>query len=143
MPQLLLTFVLIGIGWFLLIRPQQARLREQKALVASLAVGDSVITAGGIHGTLTAVDSETVRIDVAPGVELTLARAAVSRRLGGALDASGAADSGGAQNDDLAPSDLGIDDDDGGDDRSPGRSGDDAEDNMDHTDDGPTTGGPA
>ncbi len=81
MPQLLVTFVLIGIGWFLLIRPQQKRMRAQRDLVAALQVGDRVITAGGIHGTITAVDDETVALEVAAGVVLTLARPAISRRL--------------------------------------------------------------
>ena len=50
-------------------------------MVAALEVGDRVVTAGGIHATITAVAPETVRIEVAPGVELTLARAAVGRRI--------------------------------------------------------------
>jgi preprotein translocase subunit YajC len=85
-PQLLLTILLIAIGWFLLIRPQQARVRDQRAMVAALAEGDLVITAGGIHGRITALATETVQLAVAPHVEVTLARAAVVRR----LDAAGA-----------------------------------------------------
>lgn len=81
MPQLLLTILLIAIGWALIIRPQQARVRDQRAMVAALREGDRVITAGGIHGRITALAAETVGIEVAPGVEVTLARAAVVRRL--------------------------------------------------------------
>ncbi len=81
MPQLLLNLMLIGIGWFLLIRPQQQRVRQQRELVASVEVGDRVITAGGIHGTLLTVDEETVRLEVAPGTVLTLARAAMAHRV--------------------------------------------------------------
>lgn len=81
MPQLLLTILLIAIGWALIIRPQQARVRDQRAMVAALQEGDRVITAGGIHGRITALATETVGIEVAPGVEVTLARAAVVRRL--------------------------------------------------------------
>ena len=81
MPTLLLTFLLIGIGWFLLIRPQQERARAQRALVAELAVGDRIISAGGIHGTVTAVAADSIELEVAPGVTLTLARAAVARRI--------------------------------------------------------------
>ena len=47
----------------------------------SLAVGDEVVTAGGIFGTLTQVHDETVVLTVAPGVELTMARPAIHRRL--------------------------------------------------------------
>lgn len=81
MPTLLLTFLLIGVGWFLLIRPQQERAKAQRALVDALAVGDRVISAGGIHGTITAVADETIELEVAPGVVLTLARPAVARRV--------------------------------------------------------------
>lgn len=81
MPQLLLTVLLIAIGWFFLIRPQQARVREQRAMVADLRVGDRVISAGGIHGVVTSVADTTVGLEVAPEVVLTLARAAVVRRL--------------------------------------------------------------
>ena len=80
-PQLLLTILLIAIGWFLLIRPQQARVRDQRAMVATLQEGDRVITAGGIHGRITGLATETVAVEVAPGVQLTLARAAIVRRV--------------------------------------------------------------
>jgi preprotein translocase subunit YajC len=79
--QLLITVVLIAIGWFLLIRPQQVRIREQRAMVATLEVGDRVVTAGGIHGTVRSVADETVAVEVTAGVELTVARAAIVRRL--------------------------------------------------------------
>lgn len=79
MPALLLTFVFIAIGWFLIIRPQQQRMREQRELVDSLAPGDRVITAGGIHGELVSVDEETVELRVADGIVLTLARPAIAR----------------------------------------------------------------
>ena len=48
-------------------------------MVEALAPGDQVITAGGIHGVLTEVAPETVRIEVAPEVVLTLARPAIAR----------------------------------------------------------------
>lgn len=76
---LILTLVLVAIGWFVLIRPQQERIREQRRLVADLTVGDDVVTAGGIYGTLTRVEEDTVRLQVAEGVELTLARPAIGR----------------------------------------------------------------
>ena len=65
-PQLLLTILLIAIGWFLLIRPQQARVRDQRAMVATLQEGDRVITAGGIHGRITGLATETVEVEVSP-----------------------------------------------------------------------------
>lgn len=87
MPALLLTLLLVGIGWFLILRPQQQRLKDQRALVEALAPGDQVITAGGIHGVLTEVAAETVRIQVAPQVVLTLARPAIARLVDADADA--------------------------------------------------------
>lgn len=81
MAPLLLAIFFIVIGYFIILRPQQERLRAQRQIVESLAVGDKVITAGGIHATITEVAEETVRIAVAPDVELTLARPAIARRL--------------------------------------------------------------
>lgn len=81
MAPFLLTILLIAIGWYFIVRPQQVRLREQREMVMSLKVGDRVITAGGFHGTLVEVHEETVVIRLAAGVEATLARPAISRRL--------------------------------------------------------------
>jgi preprotein translocase subunit YajC len=67
--------------WFLVLRPQQARLRAQRDLVASLETGDRVVTAGGIIGTLTVVGETEVTLVTGPGVELQVVRGAVSRRL--------------------------------------------------------------
>ncbi|NLD76403.1 MAG: preprotein translocase subunit YajC [Acidimicrobiales bacterium] len=110
MPQLILTILLIALGWFLLIRPQQARVRAQRAMVETLEVGDQVITAGGIHGRITALSSETVQLLVAPGTELKVARAAIMRRLeiedtDGVAD--GTEDDVRSENDDVAPGDAG------------------------------------
>lgn len=76
---LILTIPFLIAFYFLLIRPQQQRVREHEELVAALTVGDRVVTAGGIHGVLVAVTNLTVEIEVAPGTVLTLARPAISR----------------------------------------------------------------
>jgi len=71
----LLPLVLIfGVFYFLLIRPQNKRQKEHKELVASIAVGDEIVTAGGVLGTVTNVKDQFVRVQVADGVELKLQR---------------------------------------------------------------------
>jgi len=67
--------------WFLLVRPQQRRLRAQQEMVRSLQVGDDVITSAGIYGTIVDLDDETASLEVADGVEIRIARMAVGRRL--------------------------------------------------------------
>jgi preprotein translocase subunit YajC len=75
---LLLTFLLM---WALLIRPQQRRMRQHQSVVASLRPGDEIVTAGGIYGIVTEVDSEAMMVEVAPGIELRVLRQAVSQRV--------------------------------------------------------------
>jgi preprotein translocase subunit YajC len=66
----------------LLMRQQQRRLRQHQALVASLEVGDEVITTSGIYGTITSIDGGIAMLEVAPGVSLRVATRAVAGVLG-------------------------------------------------------------
>ena len=67
--------------WFFTIRPQQQRVRNQRALVSSLQVGDEVVTIGGLIGRITVLQDQEVRLDVGGGVEVRMARNAVQGRL--------------------------------------------------------------
>jgi preprotein translocase subunit YajC len=82
MGPLLALFVTFGLMWVLLILPQQRRVRAQQAVVASLRVGDEVITAAGIYGVIVSDDEEVLGIEVAPGVVLRVLRGAISQRVG-------------------------------------------------------------
>lgn len=62
--------IMFGIFYFLLIRPQQKKAKEHKALLEALKKGDNVITAGGMHGKITAVDDAVVTIEVANNVNI-------------------------------------------------------------------------
>jgi preprotein translocase subunit YajC len=79
MEQLLFPALLFLAMWFLLIRPQQARVRRQRQLTASLAVGDEVLTAGGIIGVIRVLTDEEARVEVGPGVEVRVLRGAISQ----------------------------------------------------------------
>ena len=81
--ELLFPLLFLALMWFVLIRPQQQRVRRQQALVASLAVGDEVITAGGIVGRIVALDADEAHIEVAPGVVMRFLRLAVNARVDG------------------------------------------------------------
>lgn len=82
MGPLLALLITFGLMWVLLILPQQRRMKAHQAVVASLQVGDEVLTAGGVYGTITSVDDETLAVEVAPGVVLRVLRSAVSSRIG-------------------------------------------------------------
>lgn len=78
----LLPFIIVlGAMYLLLIRPQQKRAKAQRELVASLGVGDRVVTVGGIHGSIQSLDDDTIRLEVSPGTSITMARSSVGRRL--------------------------------------------------------------
>jgi preprotein translocase subunit YajC len=71
----LLPLVLIFVVfYFLLIRPQNKKQKEHKAMVSNIAVGDEVVTAGGVLGKVAEVSEQFLRIEVADGVELKVQR---------------------------------------------------------------------
>jgi preprotein translocase subunit YajC len=79
--QLVLTLALmVGIFYFLLIRPQQRRARQQRDLVQSLDVGDEVVTIGGIHGVIVDIDEDEVALDVGGGTRIRFVKQAVARK---------------------------------------------------------------
>jgi preprotein translocase subunit YajC len=78
----LLLFILIPLAlYFLMIRPQQRRVKEAQSMQNSLAPGAEVMTSSGIYGTVAEVDTEegTVSLEVSPDIYITFARGAVSR----------------------------------------------------------------
>ena len=81
MEPLLALFLTFALMWVLLIRPQQRRMRQHQEIVSSLRPGDEIITAGGVYGTIQAIDDESMTLEVAPDVVIRVLRAAVSQRL--------------------------------------------------------------
>ena len=72
---LVLIFVVF---YFLLIRPQQRRQLDRNSLLQSLQTGDHVVTIGGMHGSITAIDASTVRLRIAGETEVTFERSAIN-----------------------------------------------------------------
>ena len=72
-------FVLIF--YFLLIRPQSKRRKEHAALVAGLSKGDEVITAGGLVGSVTKVEDDFVKVQLASKLEVRMQKSAVNATL--------------------------------------------------------------
>lgn len=73
--------LMVAIFYFLLIRPQQRRVRGQRELMASLDVGDEVVTIGGMFGRIVRMDDESVTLDVGSGSELRFVKNAIARKL--------------------------------------------------------------
>ena len=75
---LIAMFVLL---YFLLLRPQMKRAKEQKQMIAALQKGDEVITAGGTLGRVTKVSDNYISLEIANNVEITVQRSAVQTLL--------------------------------------------------------------
>ncbi len=71
---IILMFVLL---YFLMIRPQMKRAKEQKQMIESLQKGDEVITSGGVLGRITRLGDAYVSLEIAPETEISVQRAAV------------------------------------------------------------------
>jgi preprotein translocase subunit YajC len=70
--------VILVLMWFLLIRPQRRRQVESQHLLDSLTVGKEVVTAGGLYGTITALEDDEARLRIADGVEVRMAKRAIA-----------------------------------------------------------------
>jgi preprotein translocase subunit YajC len=70
--------VLLVVMWFLLIRPQRRRQVESQRLLQSLEVGKEIVTAGGLYGTITALEDDEARVRIADGVEVRIAKRAIA-----------------------------------------------------------------
>jgi preprotein translocase subunit YajC len=75
---LIFLAAIIAVMWFLLIRPQRQRQAAHRALIAELAPDDEVVTAGGMFGTVRSIADDHVRLEIAPGTEVRIAKEAVT-----------------------------------------------------------------
>ncbi|MDO8705022.1 MAG: preprotein translocase subunit YajC [Sulfuricaulis sp.] len=74
---LIMLGVLFAAFYFILIRPQAKRAKDQKAMIAALAKGDEVVTAGGMLGRIANLGEAYVALDIAEGVEIKVQRQAI------------------------------------------------------------------
>ena len=76
---LLPLVAIVALFWFMVIRPQQRRQKEVAALQQSIQVGQRVMMSSGIFGTVTSLVDDRARIEIAPGTEIEIARAAIPK----------------------------------------------------------------
>jgi preprotein translocase subunit YajC len=69
--------VIFVIFYFLLIRPQQKKQKELKAMLDNLAYGDTVVTTGGIHGRITGLSDSVITLEIADKVRIKVSRSAI------------------------------------------------------------------
>lgn len=79
-PDLIMLALIFGIMYFLLIRPQQKKLKEHAALLAALRRGDQIITQGGVIGKIVKVkdDSNEVEVEIAKGVNVRVIKSTIT-----------------------------------------------------------------
>ena len=81
MGMLLFPIILIGVMYFLMIRPQMKRAKEHKGMLDKLSKGDEDITSGGIAGVITDIGENFITVEVADNVRLRVQKAAVGNVL--------------------------------------------------------------
>jgi len=70
--------LMVVIFYFLLIRPQQTRMKQHKAMIEAVKKGDIVVTGGGKIGRVTKVDGEEVEVEIAPNVRVRVVKSTLS-----------------------------------------------------------------
>ncbi len=80
---LIMMVAIFAIFYFLLIRPQQKKMKEHKKMVEELKKGDRIITGGGIYGTVEGINPNTVTVKIAEGTKVKITRGSVAAVLKG------------------------------------------------------------
>jgi preprotein translocase subunit YajC len=75
--QLMPVVLVVAIFYFILLLPMKRRQQKVQAFLAALKVGDRVVTSGGLYGTITKVDDQTLQLQIADKVRVEISRNAV------------------------------------------------------------------
>jgi preprotein translocase subunit YajC len=78
LAQLIVIVAMFVLLWLLFIRPQRQRAQAQQQLVSGIEVGDEILTAGGIYGTVLELRDDELVLEIAPGTRVRAARRAVA-----------------------------------------------------------------
>lgn len=78
---LIFLILLMGIFYFMLIRPQKRRVHQHQQLLESIGIGDEVVTIGGLHGTVRSIGDDEVELEVSDAIILRFVKSAIARRV--------------------------------------------------------------
>jgi preprotein translocase subunit YajC len=80
-PTLIFIALLLGVFYFLLVRPQKRRMRTHQDLVSTLNPGDEIVTIGGIVGYIKAIDDDAVHLEITDGCVIRVVKQAIARKV--------------------------------------------------------------
>jgi preprotein translocase subunit YajC len=83
---LIFLVLLVGIFYFMLIRPQKRRVDQHRTLIESLGLGDEIVTIGGIFGTIKNIHDEDIELEIASGTVIRIVKTAVARQVAEDVD---------------------------------------------------------
>ena len=75
---LLPIILMLGIMWFLMIRPQQKKQKEHREMLNNLKKGDMIVTSGGLHGRITGIAENVLTVEIADKVRVKVGRGYVA-----------------------------------------------------------------
>ena len=71
--------LIFAVFYFLLIRPQQKKMKDQRSMVAALSKGDKIVTAGGLMGTIAKIEDERIAsVEIAENVKVKVVRSTIT-----------------------------------------------------------------
>jgi len=76
--QFIVILAMLALLWVLLVRPRQRQMRVQQQQLGALEVGDEIVTAGGLYGTVRRIDDDEVRVEIAPELQVRIAKRAIA-----------------------------------------------------------------
>jgi len=82
MGAMLFPIAIVVIFYFLLIRPQQKKAKEHRAMIDALKKGDKIVSSGGLHGVITGISDDAITMEIAPKVRVKISRGSVGGKIG-------------------------------------------------------------
>jgi len=87
MGMLVPMLLILGIFYFMMIRPQQRKEKERRKMIEELRAGAKILFAGGLMGTIQEATEKTFKVEIAPGTTIEISRACVQGVVGAEADA--------------------------------------------------------
>jgi preprotein translocase subunit YajC len=78
LPTIMLMVMIFAVFYFIVLMPAKKQQKRKEAMIAALKKGDRVVTSGGIHGTVAAVEDQVVLLKVAENTKIRVTKSAIA-----------------------------------------------------------------